>query len=136
MKQRIWIVGRRVLLRGIGFGKEVGANGDVGARVEEPFWIEPKSSGIVGVDLEESDRDGDPMLEKPAHPQNSFEFGVRLSLKLDCLVGESKSARDFLGAVDADCVGVKARLRFCDGKHGIECGVWSAALEKNDHLVL
>jgi hypothetical protein len=31
---------------------------------------------------------------------------------------------------------VKVGLRCCDGKHGIECRVWSAAFEQNDHLVL
>jgi hypothetical protein len=31
---------------------------------------------------------------------------------------------------------VKVGFGNCDGKHGIECGVWSAALEKNDHLIL
>jgi hypothetical protein len=61
-------------LGGIGFGKEVGANGDVGARVEELFWLEVKSSCIFGADLEESDRDGDAMLEKPTHPENRFMF--------------------------------------------------------------
>ena len=69
-------------------------------------------------------------------PEDSFEFGIGLSLKLDRLVGESKPASDFLRAVDADRVGVEVGFRCCDGKHGIECGVWSTALEKNDHLVL
>ena len=72
VKQRIGVVRCRQLLGGIGFGKKVGANGNVGARVEEPFWIEVKSGGIVGADLEKPDRDGDAMQEKPAHPEDSF----------------------------------------------------------------
>ena len=36
---------------GIGFCKEVGANGDVGAGIEKPFWIEVKSGGIVGAEV-------------------------------------------------------------------------------------
>jgi hypothetical protein len=47
VKQRIGVVRCRQLLGAIGFGKEVGANGDVGARVEESLWIEVKSGGIV-----------------------------------------------------------------------------------------
>jgi hypothetical protein len=31
---------------------------------------------------------------------------------------------------------VKVGFGSCDGKHGIECGVGSTALEENDHLVL
>jgi hypothetical protein len=136
MEQRIGVVGCRLHLGGIGFGKEVGANGDVGARVEELFWLEVKSSCIFGADLEESDRDGDAVLEKPAHPEDSLMFGVRLSGKLDCMVVESNHSGDLLRAVDADRVGMKVGLRCCDGKHGIERRVWSAAFEQNDHLVL
>jgi len=136
VEQRIGVVGCRLHLGGIGFGKEVGANGDVGARVKELLWLEVESSCIFGADLEESDRDGDVVLKEPAHPENSLQFGIRLSGKLDCLVVESDAAGNLLRSVDADCVGVKGGLRCCDGKHGIERRVWSAAFEQNDHLVL
>ena len=136
MKQCIGVVRRRLFLIGIGFGKEVGADGDVGARIEEPFRIEVKLGGIVGVDLEKSDGDGDAVLEEPAHPKDSLPLGIRLAGKLNRLVRESHPAGEFLRTVDADCVGVKAGFRCCYGEHGIECSVRRAVLEENDHLVL
>jgi len=46
VEQRIWVVGCRLHLGRIGYGKEVGAHGDVGARVEELFCLEVESSCI------------------------------------------------------------------------------------------
>jgi hypothetical protein len=135
-KERIGIIRRRLPFGGIGFGKEVGAHGNVGARAEELFWIEVKSGGIVGADLEKSDRDGDAVLEEPAYPEDSFEFGFRLPGKVNRVLGDSQLAGEYLRAVDADRVGMEAGFRCCYGEHGIECGVRRAVLEQSDHLVL
>jgi hypothetical protein len=63
---------------------------------------------MVGVDLEKSDRDRDTVLEEPAHPKDSLQFGIRLAGKPNRVIGESHPGGYFLWTVDADCVGVEA----------------------------